>query len=98
VHLRGFGRVRPGGKRLRPNRSRMWGRYILLPLIPNLLLTLTLIPILSKLGGFLMLFAPDFSWIAWISGGFAGIWIFLRSGLIFRALGKPAPPQSSKKE
>jgi len=79
----------------RPNRGRMWGRQILLPLIPHLLVTLTLIPILGKLRGFLMLFMPDFSWIARICGGFAGIWIFLRTGLILRTLRKPSSPQPS---
>jgi CubicO group peptidase (beta-lactamase class C family) len=78
----------------RPKRRRIWGRHILLPLIPHVLVTLSLIPILGKLRGFLMLFAPDFSWIARISGSFAGIWIFLRTGLILRALRKPASPQS----
>jgi CubicO group peptidase (beta-lactamase class C family) len=73
---------------LRPSRGRMWGRHILLPLIPNLLVALTLIPMLGKMRGFLMLFMPDFSWVARISGGFAGIWIFLRTGLILRTLRK----------
>ena len=68
----------------RPDRGHLWRRHILLPLIPNLLVALTLIPILGKLGGFLMLFAPDFSWIARISGGFAAIWACLRAGLILR--------------
>jgi CubicO group peptidase (beta-lactamase class C family) len=72
-----------------PGYGRMLGQHILLPLVPNLLVTLTLIPILSKLRGFLMLFAPDFSWIARISGGFAGIWLFLRTGLILKTLRKP---------
>jgi CubicO group peptidase (beta-lactamase class C family) len=45
----------------RPSRGRMWGQHILLPLIPNLLVALTLIPMLSKMRGFLMLFMPEFS-------------------------------------
>ncbi len=72
----------------RPGRGRIWGCHILLPIIPNLLVFLTLIPILSKIRGFLMLFAPDFSWIARICGGFAGIWTFLRTCLILRTLRK----------
>jgi hypothetical protein len=72
--------------RRRPNQEGMLLGHILLPLIPNLLVLLTLIPILGKIRGFLMLFAPDFSWIARISGGFAGIWIFLRTALILRTL------------
>lgn len=74
--------------RRRPSGKSIWGRHILLPLIPHLLLTLTLIPALGKIRKFLMLFAPDFSWIARICGGFAGLWVFLRTGLILRALRK----------
>ena len=49
----------------------MWGEHILLPLIPHLLVSLTLIPALGNIRRFLMLFAPDFSWIARICGSFA---------------------------
>jgi CubicO group peptidase (beta-lactamase class C family) len=73
----------------RPSGGRKWGLHILLPLIPNLLVTLTLIPMLGATRGFWMLFMPDFSWIAIICGGFAGIWIFLRTGLILCTLRKP---------
>jgi CubicO group peptidase (beta-lactamase class C family) len=73
---------------LRPNRGRMWGQHILLPLIPNLLAALTLVPMLSKMRGWVRLFMPDYSWIAWISGGFAVMWTFLHTGLIYRALRK----------
>jgi CubicO group peptidase (beta-lactamase class C family) len=72
----------------RPSRGRVWGQHILLPLIPNLLAALTLVPMLSKLRGWVMLFMPDFSWIAWISGGFAVIWSLLRTRLILMALRK----------
>jgi hypothetical protein len=72
----------------RPSRGWMYGRHILLPLILNLLVTCTIIPILGKIRGFLMLFAPDFSWIALFCGTFAGVWIFLRTGLILRSLRK----------
>jgi CubicO group peptidase (beta-lactamase class C family) len=68
--------------------GRLWGRHILFPLIPNLLVALTLIPVLGKIRGFLMLFAPDFSWIARICGGFAVVWTFLRTGLVLRTLRK----------
>jgi hypothetical protein len=74
---------------LQPSRSRMWGQHILPPLIPNLLTTLTLVPMLSKMRGFIRLFMPDYSWIAMICGSFAGIWAFLRTGLILRTLRKP---------
>jgi hypothetical protein len=74
---------------LRPSRGRMWGQHILLPLIPNLLVALTLIPMLGKMRGFMMLFMPDYSWIAYVCGGFSLVWSFLRTGLILQALRKP---------
>jgi hypothetical protein len=67
----------------------MWGQHILLPLIPNLLVALTLIPMLGKMRGFMMLFMPDYSWIAYVCGGFSLVWSFLRTGLILQALRKP---------
>jgi hypothetical protein len=75
----------------RPSGGRMWGQHILLPLIPNLLTVLTLIPMLSKMRGFMKLFAPDYSWIAMVCGSFAVAWSFLRTGLVLRALRKPSP-------
>ena len=74
---------------LRPSRGHMWGQHILLPLIPNLLVALTLIPMLGKMRGFMMLFMPDYSWIAYVCGGFSLVWSFLRTGLILQALRKP---------
>jgi len=74
----------------RPSRGRMWRQHILLPLIPNLLAALTLIPMLGKLRGWIRLFMPDFSYLAPICGGFALVWSFLRTGLILRALRKPS--------
>jgi CubicO group peptidase (beta-lactamase class C family) len=71
----------------RPSRGRKWGLHILLPMIPNLTVAATPIALVaSPLRGFLLLFAPDLSWTARICGSFAGIWIFLRTGLILRAL------------
>ena len=66
----------------RPNQDRILSRHILLPLIPNALIALTLIPMLGKMRGFLRCFAPDFSWIARLSGSFAAIWMVLRTGLL----------------
>jgi CubicO group peptidase (beta-lactamase class C family) len=74
---------------LRPNRERMWGQHILLPLIPNL--SLAALPLLLRakgLFGFTKFFMPDVAWLALISGGFAGIWSILRTGLILKASGK----------
>jgi CubicO group peptidase (beta-lactamase class C family) len=78
----------------RPSRERMWGQHILLPLIPNLSVALTLIPMLSKMRGFIMLFIPDYSWIAMVCGSFSLVWSFLRTGLVLRVLG-PRRPGSS---
>ena len=69
----------------RPSQGRFCWRHILLPLIPNL--SLAAFPIYlwaSKMLGFYRLFMPDLAWIAMICGGFAGIWAFLRTGLLLR--------------
>ncbi len=74
---------------LRPGRGRMWGQHILLPLIPNLSLTAVLVYLRSNgLLRFMHLFMPDLSWIIRISGGFACVWAFLRTGLILQNLRK----------
>jgi CubicO group peptidase (beta-lactamase class C family) len=78
----------------RPDRGRVWTRHVALPLIPNLLLAATLIPMLGKMGGFLRLFMPDLSWLALIGGGFAAVWSVLRTGLVLRALRPPRPSKS----
>jgi hypothetical protein len=70
----------------RPRDGRMWGLHILLPLIPNLLLALTLIPMLGKRRGYLMLYKPDSSWIVLVCGSFALVWSFLRTGLVLGTL------------
>jgi CubicO group peptidase (beta-lactamase class C family) len=75
---------------LRPSSKRMWGRHILLPLIPNLTLAAILGYLWSSgLLRFMHLYMPDLSWIARICGGFAVIWAFLRTGLILRTLRRP---------
>jgi CubicO group peptidase (beta-lactamase class C family) len=67
----------------RPGPGRLWGVHILLPLIPNLLLVALPASLLaSGLMRFTRLYAPDLSWIALLSGGFAGIWAVLRTGLL----------------
>jgi len=71
----------------RPSRRRVWGVNILLPLIPNLsLVAIPILLLIRRMLGFMLLFMPDFSWIALISGGFAAIWTCLRTGLILRTL------------
>jgi len=72
---------------LRPTRGLIWRQQILLPLIPNLSLSAILAYLRSSgLLRYMHLYNPDISWIARISGGFALVWIFLRTGLILRAL------------
>jgi hypothetical protein len=48
----------------------------------------------SGLLRYLRLYNPDISWIARNSGGFAGIWAVLRTGLILQALRKPSTSQT----
>jgi CubicO group peptidase (beta-lactamase class C family) len=75
---------------LRPTHGRMWRQHILLPLIPDLLTTLTLVPMLGKMRGFIKLFMPDFSWIAMICGNLSLVWSFL----VLRALHNSSSSQS----
>ena len=72
----------------RPSGGRKWGLHILLPLIPNLLVALTLLPVLGKRRGYLMLYMPDYSWIAMVCGSFSLVWSFLRTGLVLGTLRK----------
>ncbi len=76
---------------LRPNRGRMWGQQILLPLLPNLSLAAFLVYLQSSgLLRYLHLYNPDLSWIARISGSFAGVWGLLRTALVLWVLRKPS--------
>jgi len=69
----------------------------LLPLIPNLALASTLVYLrASGLLRFIDLFMPDLAWILRISGGFAGVWALLRTGLVLRSLREPIAPDSGK--
>jgi CubicO group peptidase (beta-lactamase class C family) len=71
----------------RPSQGRIWGRHILLPLVPNLALASILAGLRSSgMIAFLQLFIPDLAWIARISGGFASRWAPLRTGLILSTL------------
>ena len=79
---------------LRPTRGRLWGKHILLPLLTNTLVALTLVPMLSKLCGFLMLFMPDFAWLGLVSGSFAFFWSIIRTRLMLTTLGKSSPPNA----
>lgn len=66
----------------RPSGGRLWGQHLLLPLVLNLLAALMLVPMLSKMRGWILLFMPDFAWLAHISGGFAVVWAFLHTALV----------------
>jgi CubicO group peptidase (beta-lactamase class C family) len=72
----------------RPNGGRKWGLHVLLPLIPHLSVALTLRPMLGKRRGYLMLYLPDYSWIAMVCGSLSLVWSFLRTCLVLRALRK----------
>ena len=75
---------------LRPSGGRLWGQHLLLPLIPNLALVAILAYLRSSgLLRYLHLYMPDLAWIARISGGFAGIWAVLRTGLVLETVRKP---------
>lgn len=71
---------------LRPPRSQIWGRHLLLPLIPDLSLVTGLAYLRSSgLLGFLRLFMPDLAWILRVSAVLAGLRAVLRTGLVLRA-------------
>jgi CubicO group peptidase (beta-lactamase class C family) len=72
----------------RPSGGRKWGRHILLPLIPDLSVALTLLPVLGKRRDYLMLYMPDYSWIAMACGSLSLVWSLSRTGLVLRALRK----------
>jgi hypothetical protein len=82
----------------RPHGGRKWGLHILLPLIQNLLIALTLIPMLGKRRSYLMLYMPDYAWLAMICGSFALLWSCLRIGLVLRALRGSSASQRSAGE
>ena len=72
------------------NSGRMGRQHILLPLIPNLSLAAILAYLQSSgLIRFMHLYMPDLAWIVRICGGFASVWVFLRTALILKALRKP---------
>jgi hypothetical protein len=74
----------------RPGPARKWGLHLLFPMVLNLIPVAGGLALLgSSLRGFLLLFMPDLSCLALISGGFALVWTFLRTGLVLRTLRKP---------
>lgn len=69
-----------------PGRRRMWWQHIIIPALLNMILiTCGLLIVTSTVRGFLLLFMPDLSWLAMICGGFALVWLPLRTTMILRA-------------
>lgn len=77
AHLRSFGQARPDGQA--PTSQTPF-------VIGSLTKSFTLIPMLGKRRGYLMLYMPDYAWSALVCGSFAGIWASLRTGLILQIL------------
>jgi hypothetical protein len=71
------------------------GLYALLPLIPDLMAALTLLPLLGKRRRYLMLYMPDYSWTAMVCGSFSLVWSVLRTGLVLGKLRGSSFPQRS---
>jgi hypothetical protein len=72
----------------------LW-RHILLPLMPNLSLSAIVAYLrASGLLRFMRLYMPDLALISSVSGGFAGIWALLRTGLFLRVLRKRRPVEN----
>jgi CubicO group peptidase (beta-lactamase class C family) len=85
--LRRLRRWRPDPER-RPSGVRAWGLQILLPLVLDLSVALTLLPLLGKRRDYLRLYMPDYSWIAMVCGSFSLVRSFLRTGSVLRTLRK----------
>jgi hypothetical protein len=69
----------------RPSHIRLWLLHILLPIILNLALVASALGLLAtNLRQMILLFMPDLSWLALICGGFALVWIFVRTWLILK--------------
>ena len=67
----------------RPAGVRLWLRHIGLPIVLNLALAAAALALLATdLRPMILLFMPDLSWLALICGGFALVWMFVRTGLI----------------
>jgi CubicO group peptidase (beta-lactamase class C family) len=69
----------------RPGPIRKW-LHIALPIIPNLVLvSCSLWLLTSGVLKFWLFYLPDLSWLALICGGFAAVWICVRTSLILQA-------------
>jgi CubicO group peptidase (beta-lactamase class C family) len=83
-----LGRLRRWRRRpdQRPACAREWARHALVPLVYNLLLALSLKPLLGRRRSYLQLYMPDYALIAWFCGSFALLWGVARTGLRLRVL------------
>jgi hypothetical protein len=92
ITLRAVRRWRKGAShRLGPIRKWL---HIVLPIILNLVLVSCALWLLtSGVLKFWLYYMPDLSWLALICGGFALVWIFIRTRLILGALRGSATPQ-----
>lgn len=77
---------RGAGPQRRPSTGKAWRLHFVFPFILNLLIALTLKPLLSKRRGYLKLYMPDFSMIAAVGGVFSLVWSFVRAVLVISAL------------
>jgi CubicO group peptidase (beta-lactamase class C family) len=67
-----------------PTRRPGWAAWV--PLILNLLVALTLVPVSGRRRGYLQLYMPDFTLIANLCGRFALLWSVLRIAMWIRAM------------
>ncbi len=69
----------------RPSGSRISWKHLIIPLIPELMIALSLRSVFGKRRTYLKLFMPDYALIATVCGIFAAIWSVLRTALMLRA-------------
>ena len=76
----------------RPGPGRLWALHILPPAVPYVALVLTAFVLLTNaLRKMLLVFMPDLSWLGLLCGGFALVWLFVRTGRMLTASGAGAP-------
>ncbi|MGN6362854.1 MAG: serine hydrolase domain-containing protein [Thermomicrobiales bacterium] len=74
----------------RPSRGAILRRHILLPLLPDVLVTLPLLGMLwSGALNVMLLFMPDITWLSLACGSGALAWLVPRTGLVLRIVCKP---------
>jgi CubicO group peptidase (beta-lactamase class C family) len=67
----------------RPNRMKRWVYHILLAALPHLvLMVLVVVLAATRMARFMLLFAPDITWLLIGCGCFAFVWVIVRTGLI----------------